>query len=63
VRKFVSTLEEATPALADPWRRKTALNAALDLADELSSALMSLQHSIVRSASEALSGKPGGTKE
>jgi hypothetical protein len=40
VRKFLSTLEEATPALVDPSRRKTALDAAMDLADELSSALM-----------------------
>ena len=63
VRKFVSTLEEATPALVDPSLRKTALDSALDLADELSSALMSLLRSIIGSASEALSGKPGGTKE
>ena len=46
VRKFVSTLEEATPALVDPSLRKTALDSALDLADELSSALMSLLRSI-----------------
>ena len=63
VRKFLSTLEEATPALVDPSRRKTALDAAMDLADELSSALMELLRSITRSASEALSSKPGGTKE
>ena len=40
VRKFLSTLKEATPALVDPSRRKTALDADMDLADELSSALM-----------------------
>ena len=63
VRKLLSTLEESTPALVDPSRRKTALDAAMDLADELSSALMELPRSITRSASEALSSKPGGTKE
>ena len=63
VRKFLSTLEESTPAHVDPSRRKTALDAAMDLADKLSSALMELLRSITRSASEALSSKPGGTKE
>ena len=53
VRKFLSTLEESTPALVDP-SHKTALDAAMDLADELSSALMELLRSITRSASEAL---------
>jgi len=61
VRKFVSTLEEETPALVDPSLRKAVLDGALNLADELSSALMELLRSIIRSASEAV--KPGGTNE
>jgi len=61
VRKFVSTLEEETPALVDPSLRKSLIDAGLDLADELSTALMELLRSLLRSASEAV--KPGGTKE
>ena len=61
VRKFVSTLEEETPALVDPSLRKALIDAGLDLANELSSALMELLRSVMRSAGEAV--KPGGTKE
>ncbi|HYB39914.1 MAG TPA: hypothetical protein VEF72_32125 [Mycobacterium sp.] len=63
VRKYVSTLEEETPALVDASLRKSLIDGGLDLADELSKALMDLLRSIMRTASEALSSKPGGTKE
>jgi hypothetical protein len=63
VRKFVNSLEEDTPALADPARRKALIDAGLDLADELSTALMELLRSVSRSTGEAVRGKPGGTKE
>jgi hypothetical protein len=63
VRKYVSTLEEETPALVDASLRKSLIDGGLDLADELSKALMELLRSIMRTASEALSSKPGGTKE
>jgi len=63
VRKFVNSLEEDTPALADPARRKDLIDAGLDLADELSTALMELLRSVSRSTGEAVRGKPGGTKE
>ena len=63
VRKFVSTLEEATPALVDASQRNSVIDGGLDLADELSTALTELLRSITRSTSETLSGKPGGTKE
>jgi hypothetical protein len=33
------------------------------LADEFSTALMELLRSVMRTAGEALGGKPGGTKE
>lgn len=35
VRKFVDTVNEATPALVDASRRKTIVDAALDLAERL----------------------------
>ena len=57
VRKFVSTFEEEAPALIDSERRKALTDAALDLANELSTALMELLRSIGRSASEALGSK------
>jgi hypothetical protein len=62
VRKFVSTLEEATAGHADPSRRKSVIDAALNLADELSAAQMELIHSIGRGAREALS-KPDEEKQ
>ena len=61
VRKFVSTLEEEAPALVDPSLRKALIDSGLDLANELSTALMELLRSIMRSASDAV--KPGGTTE
>jgi hypothetical protein len=63
VRKFVSTLEEESPALVDPERRKALTDAGLDLADQLSTALMELLRSVRRSAGEVLSSNPGGRKE
>jgi hypothetical protein len=63
VRKFVGALEEETPALVDASRRKALIDGGLELADELSTALMELLRSIVRTASGALSSTPGGTKE
>ena len=62
VREFVSALEEATPALADESRRNTVIDAALNLTDELSKALIELVRSVMAGASEALT--PGRhTKE
>ena len=63
VRKFVDTVDEATPALVDPSRRKTIIDAALDLADSLVRTRLEFLRSVVRSASEAVSSKPGGTEE
>ncbi|HME80071.1 MAG TPA: hypothetical protein VKI00_31725 [Mycobacterium sp.] len=54
VRKFVGTLEEETPALADPSRRKAVIDAAVGLTDELSKALIELVRSVMAGASEAL---------
>ena len=61
VRKFVNTVDEATPALVDPSRRKTIVDAALDLAESLVTTRVEFLRSVVRSASEAVSSKPGGT--
>lgn len=63
MRKFVDTVDEATPTLIDPARRKTIVDAALDLADSLVTTQLEFLRSVVRSASEAVSGKPGGAKE
>ena len=63
VRRFVDIVDEATPALGDPSRRKTIVDAALDLADSLVTTRLEFLRSVVRSASEAVSSKPGGTKE
>ena len=57
VRKFVSTLEEATPALADPSRRKAVIDATVDLTDELSKALIELVRSVMAGASDALTAR------
>lgn len=63
VRKFVDTVDEVTPALVDASRRKTIVDAALDLADSLVTTRVEFLRSVVRSASEAVSSKPGATKE
>jgi hypothetical protein len=63
VRKFVDTFDEVTPALVDASRRKTIVDAALDLADSLVTTRVEFLRSVVRSASEAVSSKPGATKE
>jgi hypothetical protein len=55
LRKFASTIEEAIAQHSDPTRRKTIIDAALNLADELSTTQMELLHSVARSASETLS--------
>ena len=54
VRKFVGTLEEETPAVVDASRRKAVIDAAVDLTDELSKALIELLRSVMAGASEAL---------
>jgi hypothetical protein len=63
VRKFADTVDEATPALVDPARRKTIIDAALDLADSLVTTRMEFLRSIVRSASQAVSSKPDGANQ
>jgi uncharacterized protein with PhoU and TrkA domain len=63
VRKFVDTVDEVTPALVDASRRKTIVDAALDLADSVVTTRVEFLRSVVRSASEAVSSKPGATKE
>ena len=63
VRKFVDTVDEATPALVDPARRKTIVDAALDLADSLVTTRLEFLRSVVRSTSEAVSNELGGAKE
>ena len=52
-------VDEATPALVEASRRKTIIDAALDLADQL----VTTRVEFLRSASEAVSDKPGGAKE
>lgn len=63
VRKFVDTVDEAIPALVDPALRKNVVDAALDLADSLVTTRLEFLRSVVRSASDAVSSKPGGAKE
>ncbi len=55
VRKFVNAIEEATAQRTDPSRRKNIIDAALNLADELSAAQVELIHSVASDAREALS--------
>ncbi len=63
VRKFVDTVDEATPALVDPALRKTIVDAALDLTDSLVTTRLEFLRTVVRSASEAVSSRPGGANE
>ena len=63
VRKFVDTVDEVTPALVDASRRKTIVDAALDLADSLVTTRVEFLRSVVRGASATVSSKPGATKE
>jgi len=54
LRKFIAALEEATPALVDPSRRKVVIDAALDLAEEISAARIEFLRTVVRNAAETL---------
>jgi hypothetical protein len=63
VRKFVDTVDEALPAAGDrPPRRKTIVDAALDLADRLVTVHSGFIRSVVASADQALRGKPDEVK-
>ena len=59
VRKFAHSLEQATSQEDDPSRRKTLIDAAVNLADELSAAQMELLHSITRSTTNAIQSRLG----
>lgn len=61
VRKFASTLDEVIPEFGDPSRRKTVIDAALDLADNLGTTQYEFLRSVVRNASDAI-GKQGNAK-
>jgi hypothetical protein len=52
VRKFV---DQISPVLPDQSRRKTVVDAALDLAEELTTARIEFFRSVVRSAGQAVS--------
>ncbi|MGB8389854.1 hypothetical protein [Mycobacterium sp.] len=52
VRKFV---DQISPVLPDQSRRKTVVDAALDLAEELSTARIEFFRSVVRSAGQTVS--------
>ena len=62
LRNFTSTLQDATSKESDPSRRQALINAAVNLADELSSAQMQLLHSITGSVTNVIRGPSGGTK-
>lgn len=51
VRKFV---DQISPVLPEQSRRKTVVDAALDLAEELSTSRIEFFRSVVRSAGEAM---------
>jgi hypothetical protein len=63
VHKFANILEEATSQEGDPSRRKSLIEAAANLADELSAAQMELMHSITRSTTSAIRSKLGETQD
>jgi hypothetical protein len=52
VRKFIDTV---TPVLVDASRRKTVVDAALDLAEEINTARIEFLRAVVRSAGHTLS--------
>ncbi|AFM18010.1 hypothetical protein Mycch_3263 [Mycolicibacterium chubuense NBB4] len=52
IREFV---DEVTPVAADQSRRKTVIDAALELAEELMTARIEFLRSVVRSAGQTLS--------
>jgi hypothetical protein len=55
VRKFADTVDEAMPAHGDrPSRRKTVIDAALDMADQLVTTQYDFIRSVVGSADRAL---------
>jgi hypothetical protein len=60
LRKFTSTLQDATAKEHDPSRRQALIDAAVNLADELSAAQMQLIHSITGSMTHAIRGPSGG---
>lgn len=62
VRRFATTLDEVIPNIGDPARRKTIIDAALDLADKLGTTQYEFIRSVVRNASDAIS-QQGATKE
>ena len=63
VRKFVDAVDEALPAAGDhPTRRKTIVDAALDLADRLVTVQYGFIRSVVANADQALRGKPDEVK-
>ena len=61
VRKFVDTVDEALPEAVHPLR-KTIVDSALELADQLVTTQYDFLRSIVRSADRALS-KPHDSKD
>jgi len=54
VRKFV---DEVTPVISDQARRKTVIDAALELAEELVTTRIEFLRSVVRSAGKTLSNE------
>jgi len=54
VRKFV---DEVTPVITDQSRRKTVIDAALDLAEELVTTRIEFLRSVVRRAGQTLSNE------